>query len=126
MSTSSKRRARHSELQEKLFTAWDSLRGRSQSSVTEYNARRAELLASLDAEAARLKDLLAESARLQSLIERKKLNLEAIYTHKTPPYADVTQTVEELLGASLGVIGSMEMQLVPEESASEDVVSDLE
>lgn len=126
MSTSSKRRARHSELQEKLFTAWDSLRGRSQTSVTEYNARRTELLASLDAEAARLKDLLAESGRLQSLIERKKLNLEATYMHKTPPYADVTQTVEELLGASLGVLGSMEVQIDAAENASEEVVSDLE
>lgn len=126
MSTSSKRRARHSELQEKLFAAWDSLRERSQASIVEYNSRRASLLASLDAEATRLKDLLAESARLQGLIERKKLNLEATYVHKTPPYADITQTVEELLGASLGVLGSLGMQPAPEESASEDVVSDLE
>lgn len=46
--------------------------------------------------------------------------------HKTPPYADVTQTVEELLGASLGVLGSMEVQIDAAENASEEVVSDLE
>lgn len=126
MSTSSKRRTRHSELQEKLFNTWDSLREKSQTSVTEYNSRRAATLASLDAEAVALKELLAESARLQSLLERKKFNLEATYLHKTVPYADVTQTVEELLGASLGCLGSMETCATESDSTAEDVVSDLE
>lgn len=122
MSTSSKRRIRHSELQGKLFAAWDSLREKSLSSVREYNERRAATLAALDSEAVRLKESIAESQRVQGLLERKKFNLEATYLGRTTPYPDVSQTVEELLGVSLGCLGNFS----PPEYTDEDLDSDLE
>ena len=107
MSTDSRRRFKYYEMQETLFLSWVKLREEFQSAVQEYNERRSAVVSTLDTEADSIKGLFAESMHLQSLIERKKLNLEAEYLGKVEPHAAIPQTAEELLSAASGVLASL-------------------